>query len=344
MMGTFSRGHSYGTTAFRITTDNPQGHCQELKVGDSLDVNIPSHQSLTMLPMRYLVQKVSLDEHVITMPITIISSEFSNKEKFYQSVEYKNLVQKIDQCINKMNINLSTNEKQIITLKAKVLTDAESHLQAVSITYSKQGHPTSHRYTENMTCSTITHELLHLTGLVDEYEDYIGLLQTGDQQFFGQKYSCRSTTLKDSIMSSPSHAFEKMTSKRFKVEIEYFLKGQSEKIHLEVKIPNLKDESFGNQKSRATTRAIENFRQIIELTEGREVAEKILIKKITIQLHPESLTRAGLFPGHLRSILHPNCKSKSETYYTCARFAYLAGDQPQCVAKPKICLSQAWIQ
>lgn len=69
-----------------------------------------------------------------------------------------------------------------------------------------EGRNHSQGYTHNISCTTVIHELLHLTGLVDEYEE-LSLKNI----LFGATatYDCRSLGPKSSVMSHHYHGFDR---------------------------------------------------------------------------------------------------------------------------------------
>ena len=68
---TFLSCCSVASDLIKVNGDSIPRYCQELGIGDSVDVNIPYDRALTRLPMRYSIYKEGIREYILSIPISL---------------------------------------------------------------------------------------------------------------------------------------------------------------------------------------------------------------------------------------------------------------------------------
>ena len=129
---------------------------------------------------------------------------------------------KVKKCLNQANKKmLGPNGKRLKILIQKEVKQTDSICKDYDTKIikigSKKHRSISKKYEADIDCPTITHEVLHLLGLVDEYNDK-------------DKYDCRVVTTNSSIMSRHyrrwSEVFDKHRQKRIQKESSLLTPGQ----------------------------------------------------------------------------------------------------------------------
>jgi hypothetical protein len=177
----------------------------------------------------------------------------------------------------------------------------------------------SRSWHDSINCSTLTHETLHLLGLVDEYHEEamgytvdpktqkvtkIKLLKERDwKQSIRSEFDCRIVGLGTSIMSHQEHAF--------------------------------------------------NFAHLDPET-GERLSASAIARLEKKAIRPRN---SLLYPGHFEALIHPGCKAENGDYYECAQMAYSSSfefdpksqtlkDTPGSCGTPEVkkrCRNYAWL-
>lgn len=166
-------------------------------------------------------------------------------------------------------------------------------------------------------CHTITHEVLHIMGLCDEYpESSIGYVidpETGEHKSVStgaelKSFNCRALGDPNSIMRSPSVAYA-LASADAESSFTGYLCDKS-----------LSDEEC---KSSAPT-GVFSAEEVAVL--NADVEELLPDSKFIVEEIKTEGTNL-LNPRHFNTIIYPECREKNSVYYQCARAAYMtSGD------------------
>lgn len=204
----------------------------------------------------------------------------------------------------------------------------------------------SAKYSQSTVCSTILHEVLHLLGLVDEYNN-------NDKVLDPTCPKCRVKGPRDSIMNQSAEALEKALAhclvekfvlsctddpKNHTKEIAAFYKGAN----TPSKLPTLSGCKFEKSSIPDEIRAASPEGECVsryEISTWGDHGGVTLLSVSTPQPQQSLLKRA-----HFNKIVYPHCDLINATYNNCARFAY---DHKivDCVKDiPKECQSTDWVE
>lgn len=199
----------------------------------------------------------------------------------------------------------------------------------------------SYAWNKNIDCSAIVHELLHLMGLCDEYQEtatgYVFDEETRSRKLVDAAaqfpaYDCRSLGPEDSIMSDHVRAFasvkkgvEFITCKRVDTEERVTPEPPCPRgyMHDNKKIFSSKDDPI-----------------FLELVKGFDKFPH-LFRYVIRESKPSK--KSLLSPSHFNTIIFPNCSKKNGNYYSCSRGAYKSSSAvsgipgTSCPHKPKNC-------
>lgn len=198
----------------------------------------------------------------------------------------------------------------------------------------------SQDWDEHTDCAVITHEVMHLLGLVDEYREEAlavspetqTLSSTADEQH-PAGWNCRIISPLDSIMNDHEFAYDSTNPVE---QITYCT----------CKLPAGSTENLSSPFDRGTydrcRQAQELSRRTGECAPGTEETQDWEDPLTTTKL-PQGISQGGshedfryalkmrlepmvkksiLYPAHFRVITQPGCESANHVYYTCAREAY----------------------
>lgn len=190
------------------------GQCLPLPVGQSRIINAEDNSSPTLVKQKYRLSRTAAKEFQVD-----INMSFTPADK---DVEMKKHVQK---CMDKTNGKLLGPDSQKLTLK---LTN-DSAVPSNGIEVMPEGHRSnSLQWETGIDCETVTHEMMHLLGLVDEYQEkWLGNVyhpDTGQISRYedgpgekGSKYetvfNCRVHGPDNSLMSHQGDAFTAVNGK-----------------------------------------------------------------------------------------------------------------------------------
>lgn len=141
--------------------------CEELPVGSGFPRNLNEEQSLTKVEQKYFLYRESVDTYeVMVNPYFMADSRSTESE----------MKKKVASCL--VEHSEVMNKKSDIKLNFKVF-DKELDLQKTGVIppvvhigiKNPKTRADSHSYPIDVDCLTVYHEVLHLTGLVDEYEE-----------------------------------------------------------------------------------------------------------------------------------------------------------------------------
>ena len=168
---------------FLYDIQNRSGSCLELNPGEEKLVRAGNYDS----PDLYTIKREPDGSYSV-----ILNLQFSADQSYDGPVPINEVpsyyMNKVKQCIKKANQKMlgPNGEKLNIVINTNEVNQniCEQNIKKILIV-SKQHRTNSVKYASNIECEAITHEILHLIGLVDEYKD---------------KHNCR-VPVEDSIMS-----------------------------------------------------------------------------------------------------------------------------------------------
>ncbi len=202
----------------KLFSSNNSNLCDPMKVGQIKDFNVDSDQSPTTVESRYRLQRTSTNEYRISFNIDFYEENDSDLDSktTYRNDAYRYVWRRLaNECLQRLGDSVRGPNGEI--LKMNVVTeDKGSKVPKTEIQLNSEDQRAhSHAWSKNMDCATITHELLHLAGLVDEYKEtesgYIKIKKKDKEVFVWRKkgaefpgYDCRKIATESNIMSSES--------------------------------------------------------------------------------------------------------------------------------------------
>lgn len=196
--------------------------CKTLKVGQSRILSLPTAISPSGMEHYYKLTKTGENEFEAALDLRFRLPPLAKNAKPNAPTSESNLQsemkKKVNQCLSIANKALlgANGEKLHIRIAEENEPKPKPPAVKISIAPSSLSIHSSRRYTKDISCSEITHELLHLMGLVDEYsEERFGYERdptTGALHFAvgaadKAAYDCRAIGKNNSIMSSHDEAF-----------------------------------------------------------------------------------------------------------------------------------------
>lgn len=190
--------------------------CEELPVGKSRVIEVHGYQSPSTIEHMYKLSRKSENEYEAVLNLrflpTVGGAETS--ATFDESLDQK-MKAKVEQCLKIANKALLGPGGKKLSLR---LSGNEEEPQAPQVDIRvapADARADSRSYPEDITCATITHELMHLMGLVDEYEEHAmgyvidstGLAKWVNENPTFTAYDCRAIGSNESLMNLHYSAF-----------------------------------------------------------------------------------------------------------------------------------------
>jgi hypothetical protein len=174
--------------------------CDDLGINESRRISTP--YAKTGIPAFYTVRRSAENEHEVYFNPNFYDRDFQTDSYTDYNPEFR---PKVKECFDKHNRTLVDEKGRRLKL---VLYEKDLHAHLFSevppvqsITIREKGFRSrSTQYARNINCVGIVHELLHMTGLVDEYQEgnFFGL---------GDKFPSRPKSDSSSWMAEESRGF-----------------------------------------------------------------------------------------------------------------------------------------
>lgn len=143
--------------------------CEELSVGKSRILDVDKEKSITRVRQKYALYRESLDTYEI-----IVRPSFIGKFREDEQV----MAEKVSSCLAENAFSLTADDDIKLRLKVYDESDLSKIEYAPPLVYimlaGEKSRASSGSYPIDIQCKTIVHEVLHLTGLVDEYNEFVG--------------------------------------------------------------------------------------------------------------------------------------------------------------------------
>lgn len=328
-------------------------NCRDLEVGEIRRVD-KDGSATTGLRARYILEKTGAQQYRLNLPLVLSESGLGGRLRKLFSMApnetEKEMEKKIKDCTQNTKENLKGPDGESIELNPifsrSIPEEWKSYRSDIKIVEASQPISSAHSYKKGITCSAIIHELLHLTGLVDEYSE-------SDLMRGSRKFSCRVLGPISSVMGDSESAYELVTNANFTKEI-YEISGrlcrdinQKERTCFtqvcQQEIALRRGEYFG-------PRMAEN---ILDKCSRVKPADLYRFSNIQFKKLDKKVLKSLIKPAHFRAIVYPGCQKKNVFYYKCARFAYMSTledekndsfePENQDCQRPKECLDGSWL-
>ncbi len=197
-------------TINKILSQPNSDYCRPLQVGSLKNFSISRKDSPTTVPHKYQLERINESEYKIKFNIVFKDDPktkiYSTKARAYSFVWRKFA----NECLAKLGNKIKGPNGEILKLEVEESVDISTVPQIV-VNLKDAGRAHSREWIKDMPCATVVHELLHVTGLVDEYEEkQIGIKlnpKTGKYSYVKvdadlPAYDCRVWAQSPAIMSS----------------------------------------------------------------------------------------------------------------------------------------------
>ncbi|MCK6598219.1 MAG: hypothetical protein L6Q37_07625 [Bdellovibrionaceae bacterium] len=305
----------------------------ETRVVDSLaNSNVPNN---------YAITRTNENNYRVDLKL-----EFAREDHDVSDDDVSQLKKNVDLCLQTINQKLTGPNGEHLEIQVNN-PNASKNLIPNSISlYRNVVRKDSFKWTPFIDCQTMTHEMMHLVGLVDEYQEkscgFIIHPLTGKRselqddkpaQLNGNKYitafDCRSEGPKNSIMSNHYEAmrdtfggtkeYDRCTCSDSKCD---FLKTINAK--------NIFDVCQGSG------RHYEHFTQLGASTPPPPDSAKS--KSVVTNRYPEKILKKSiLLPAQFRQIIQPNCRQTNNAFMECSKGSQESSIVGPCPQKPEYC-------
>lgn len=311
-------------------------NCRDLAVGEKRQVIKDWRSAPTRIPTNYVLTKLSDSQYQIDLPLNVHEKGFQGIKSrlgLSQSATETEMRNKIRGCAAlHQNALRGPNGEQFILNPIVKKEDKTAWHIGVSSNISVEKTPNfrsnSENYAEDISCAAILHELLHLLGLVDEYQEQ----DSASPLFQG----CRIGGPDSSIMSNHYHAIERFdqplpSGLHYKTEV-CMETAYGDKCHPYYVESDSNDPSPSHETLLRLMPSLTMFKgtftQISKEENGQRVVFDTPIKDIKVRFIRSEKKTAKLLkgsvlePAHFRAIVYPGCEKKNSLYYKCAQLAY----------------------
>lgn len=327
----------------KVRSESQSDNCQELAPGKSWTVFDTPRTSPTGLTRKYRVHRTSPTDYEIELPIVWGNTQSWN---IWPRNESESKLQKlIETCTDKQSLILKGPKNENVFLKPMFGWSLMIHdriLLSQEIQIHRESRSSVDSYKETIDCGEIVHELLHRTGLVDEYKEEIFKAPNSST---GLAYDCRHTTRAPSIMQDAEWALYQLQKTYQNCEVHYKLNGAELGTWVRLDGYNEDRPLQGEELQR-----IVKEKAIARIMRSNPTSQKnqIEISKMICKVPPKPKSPIVLFPAHFRMITKPFCKTQNQNYLNCAADAYrtsgpsLDGRVYTCQSKPE-CTDSRWL-
>lgn len=221
--GNFSNVSNF-FSAHSLTDLERKADCMDLNPGQNKVVNRNAFTSPTGTRMKYALKRIDKRNYLATLNLNFVDKFSGDK------VTSEIMHTRVKQCLRGMGKFMNSSDNRNINFSILTNTEAQSideleRPPRIDINISESGgRANSMTYPSQIDCPTITHEVMHLLGLVDEYEEksdfhYVdsnknryktsklsgealeALLSSGKIKKVYDYKACRSVSKKESLMS-----------------------------------------------------------------------------------------------------------------------------------------------
>ncbi len=345
----------------------PQDSCRELRPGESLRVDQPlRRQSATGLPRTYRISRDATDPNLFVAEFNLrfgplrdaVQERFGSQLAFIDQTEKNALAPYADemraafiartrQCFESMRDRLRTPNGQRLELRLDYpnLQDPDAPPESTIRIQSDAGRSSSTSWARTIDCSTIVHEVLHLTGLCDGYtERWLTVQRPHPERGDANIFSCRSIEPADSIMHDQSglnFTYEVLrctqTSRTPGPEVSTLTNplpavcpdgGTSKRLLV-------------GRREYAAMVASESARRRTGVSVTKDGRPR---PPVFFYYRERPAPTATLYPAQMRLITQPFCDSGNQRYLDCAQNAYRTREIEGCAVVPDYCQTADYLQ
>lgn len=205
-------------TIFNFLRQPAMDFCKPMKVGQKINFDVDSIDSPTTVAHTYQLERISDKEYKIRFNINFVDGD-NQRSNSTRSKAYTYVWRKLaNECLAKVHNKIKGPNGENLVLELEE-NNPKSKIPKIKVKLKEEGRANSREWIKKMPCSTILHELLHVTGLVDEYhEQQVGIVidpatgknkrvKTGAEKL---AYDCRKIGDKHSIMHTQDEKWRRV--------------------------------------------------------------------------------------------------------------------------------------
>jgi hypothetical protein len=294
--------------------------CISLKPGEEAVVRFSEESSPTGLPAAYRLSRTSEQEFLVELRMDFVRD--SSYAGTLSPVElHEHFHKKAQQCLSSFRQVLKSADRRL-EIRLSDSLSVPGHTVRIG---ARDMRSNSKTYAESASCTTILHEVLHLLGLPDEYEETAKGFRydegLGRHLFVPENpdfsYTCRRTGPEASVMSWHQLAFANATP------MEVWAVEQCECAEGE-NCEEKADNSLGYV-CPPGTKPSTGEQHVLPGSGVNEMITPSLFVLVHGRHRKLRLTKefgSILYPAHIRAITEPGCENVNRCYYACSRNAY----------------------
>jgi len=336
--------------------------CKTLPVGKFQRIDRHWYESETGVEQKYILKRTGEKSYEITLNLWFQADKDYN---CHHPVGFiKDSYGKIlNACLEQLNPYLKGPDGEQLKIKFiskspmfRTITEDDPPNVLINLG-ARQSRSNSRKYACDIDCPTMLHEILHLTGLVDEYkEKVIGVKidKDGNIEYVHEgaesedkAYNCRALGPTNSIMSNHYEAHVNVLPSLNQELV--FCSCSEEVSDCKKKISREIDVFTVNQSG--TGKCPDGFKEINRtqqkgtpgyggpLTGAPVGIPWFMVSKLISTDEPKK--DSILLPAHFNALLYPSCNVRNRRYFKCAAFEMKSG---ACMEKPRYCFDAAeWL-
>lgn len=199
--------------------------CTPLQIGQIKNLNVGRYESPTTVPHKYQLQRITQNDYKIKFNIAFEDSDGEINDNIDPKGESAEATRaraytyvwskKANECLEKVKGKLKGPQGENLILEV-VGNPPKSTIPKIYVSLKSNVRANSRMWDKQMSCATVLHELLHVTGLVDEYKELDKGLRknpiTGKMELVETNaeipaYDCRKIAKDVSVMANHEQAW-----------------------------------------------------------------------------------------------------------------------------------------
>jgi hypothetical protein len=318
--------------------------CGELSIGQTKVVNFDG-SSPTTVEHKYALDRTRENEYTVKLNLIFQADSVASGQNNELDTKMRSRIKKCLEWINPHLIGPNSKHLKFELIDSALSNSSEYKDIKTLITVSEKAisRENSKHYSLETSCPVIAHELLHLTGLTDEYQE------TDNIKWYEK--DCRSMGPPDSIMANHEEGTDLNEGDPWNIITGCRCKGSNCKEYSEAQAQKLRTcppnyemvKTYAKLAKESSMTPEEFAKLLLGVTQdgmGTGIGKPKIKNGILLSIVPSArIPNSFLYPAHFQAIVYPGCKAKNSLYYSCARdsyyrpYNYIEG----CHSKPTDC-------
>ncbi len=299
-----------------------EASCKDLPLKIGMSKNFDREYHSPSLPIFHLVKKISDKKYQV-----ILNTNYTDRGDPSSPMALE-MRKRVVRCFQDANTKMMTSAGDVIEFKivspdkVSSLPKLERPLEVEIKIDDNLGHDSQH-YSLKLGCSSIVHETLHLTGLVDEYQE----TRAGFTN-----YGCRVVPKQKTIMKDDGF-YNDIFGKTVICDCSSSACKES--------WASMKDVVKKNLSLRPSPCADLKAEWVSAYAPQATDVPGLSQNLITI-IQPPKTSGVLLTPNYFKKIISGFCYREAQAFHDCSSFAYINSEDPTCKNRPSSCSSDAF--